>query len=99
VKALEQRGHISRYTKVFGHVLGDRIAAGEDEPRKEWSDSVVIKPWLYANFIAQGEKRMFQLRDKLADAPFMQEYLASKPLEKRAVTPPLVDLLNREQPT
>lgn len=96
VKALEQRGHISRYTRVFGHVLGDRIAAGEDEPRKEWSDSVVIKPWLYANFIAQGEKRMFQLRDKLADAPFMQEYLASKPLEKRAVTPPLVDLLNRD---
>ncbi|APG61996.1 hypothetical protein LPB140_03235 [Sphingorhabdus lutea] len=94
VKALEQRGYISRYTKVFGHVLGDQIAAGEDEPRKEWSDSVVIKPWLYTNFIAQGEKRMFQLRDKLAEAPFMQEYLTSKPLEKRTVAPLQGDLLN-----
>lgn len=80
VKALEQRGYISRHTKVFGHVLGDRIAAGEDEPRKEWSDNVVIKPWLYANFISQGEKRMFQLKDKLANAPFLQEYIDSKPL-------------------
>jgi hypothetical protein len=93
VKALEKRGYISRHTKVFGHVLGDRIAAGEDEPRKEWSDSVVIKPWLYANFIAQGEKRMFQLREKLADAPFMQEYLASNPLEKQEVAPQQSDFL------
>ena len=37
-------------------MLGDRIAPGKDEPRKEWTDAVVIKPWLYANFIAQGEK-------------------------------------------
>lgn len=94
VKALEKRGYISRHTKVFGHVLGDRIAAGEDEPRKEWSDFVVIKPWLYANFIAQGEKRMFQLREKLADAPFMQEYLASNPLEKQAAAPQQGELLN-----
>ena len=80
VKALEQHGYISRNTKVFGHVLGDRISSGEDEPRKEWSDNVVIKPWLYANFISQGEKRMFQLKDKLAKVPFLQEYIDSKPL-------------------
>jgi hypothetical protein len=93
VKALEQRGYISRNTKVFGHVLGDRIAPGEDEPRKEWSDAVVIKPWLYANFIAQGEKRMFHLRDKLAAAPFMREYLESKPLAKVVELPLQGDFL------
>lgn len=81
VKALEKHGYITRSTKVYGHVMGDRIAPGEDEPRKEWSDSVTIKPWLYPTFISQGEKRMFHLRTKLSDAPFMQEYISSRPLE------------------
>lgn len=93
VKTLQQRGHISRHTKVFGHVLGDRIAPGEDEPRKEWSDNVIIKPWLYANFVAQGEKRMFQLRDKLSAAPFLQDYVKSKPLEKAKEGTDQADLL------
>lgn len=82
VVALEKKGYITRDTKVYGHVLGDGIAAGEDEARTEWNGSVIIKPWLYANFIAQGEKRMFQLRDTLADAPFMKDYLDSQPLAK-----------------
>lgn len=97
VKALENRGYISRHTKVFGHVLGDRIAQGEDEPRTEWSNSVIIKPWLYTNFIAQGEKRMFQLRETLAEAPFLQEYLASKPLDVSPGAQQMPDLLEASE--
>ena len=82
VKELERLGYINRSTRVYGHILGDRIADGEDESRKEWNDSVVIKPWLYSNFISQGEKRMFQLKSKLANAPFLREYAESDPLIK-----------------
>uniref|UniRef100_UPI002618E9E9 hypothetical protein n=1 Tax=uncultured Roseibium sp. TaxID=1936171 RepID=UPI002618E9E9 len=79
---LKTRGFLQGVdTKVFGHVLGNILADGEDDSRKEWSDSVVIKPWLYSDFISQGEKRMFQLREKLANAPFLQEFAATNPLE------------------
>jgi hypothetical protein len=35
---------------------------------------VLIRPMLYNVFIKRAEKRMLGLRDKLRDAPFLQEH-------------------------
>lgn len=76
VKQLRNKGHITVDTGVTCFVLGSEIEIGENAPvshgeRKE----VNVIPMTYNRFVRRAEMRMLGLRDKLADAPFLREYL------------------------
>jgi hypothetical protein len=74
VKELIQGTHITRATDVTCFVLGSVVDETESGDRKEWDDRVIIRPMSYSVFIKRAEKRMLGLRDKLRDAPFLQEH-------------------------
>jgi hypothetical protein len=74
VKELIKGGFVSRGTDVTCFILGSNIDQAEAGDRKEWDDRVLIRPMLYNVFIKRAEKRMLGLRDKLRDAPFLQEH-------------------------
>ena len=76
VKELRIRGHLRAATKVDGFVLGDRIEAGEAEPRNE-GDRVRITPMLYDTIIRRAEKRLLNLHAKVKAAPFLEGNHAS----------------------
>lgn len=73
VKTLKTGGHISDATSVTCFVLGSVIEAGESEPTTR--GNVDIVPMTYNVFIRRAQARMLGLRAKLADAPFLQEYV------------------------
>ncbi|MER9870687.1 ATP-binding protein [Mesorhizobium sp. M0136] len=72
-KILKNGGHISDATSVTCFVLGSAIEAGENEPTTR--GNVVIVPMTYNVFIRRAQARMLGLRAKLADVPFLQEYV------------------------
>ena len=74
VKELIQGTHITRGADVTCFVLGSVVDETESGDRKEWDDRVIIRPMSYSVFIKRAEKRMLGLRDKLRDAPFLQEH-------------------------
>jgi hypothetical protein len=74
VKELIQGVQITKATDVTCFVLGSVVDATESGDRKEWDDRVIIRPMPYNVFIKRAEKRMLGLRDKLRDAPFLQEH-------------------------
>lgn len=74
VKELTSRGFIDRGTKVSCFVLGHEIEDGENDPVTHGSN-VTVTPMIYNVFIKKAEKRMLGLRQKLAEAPFLKEYL------------------------
>lgn len=71
VKELKEKGCVTDTTKIFGYVLGDRIDPAENHPRTE-GDNVRIMPMLYANILANAEKRLFNLQRHVKDDPFLQ---------------------------
>lgn len=76
VKELRARGHLRTTTPVTGYILGDRIEDGENEEQKQ-GPHVAIRPMLYSTFVLRAEKRMLRLRERLLDAPFLKEAIAS----------------------
>ena len=83
MKELEERGAINAATKVYGFVLGSEIAKGENRSREEGSN-IKITPFLYDTVITRAERRMFNLQEKLKNAPFLRDaglesFLGSEP--------------------
>jgi len=72
VKELEERGAIGPATKVHGFLLGSEIAKGENRTREEGAN-VRITPYLYDTVITRAERRMFNLQEKLKNAPFLKD--------------------------
>ncbi len=75
VKELESKGAISKTTKVHGFILGERIESGENSPRKEWNDNVVITPILYTTLLSRAKNRMLKLSDKVSSAPVLKNHI------------------------
>jgi len=87
VSELIEKGYVTRSSKVFAYVLGDRVSAAESGETTKFDGRVVIRPQLYSVFIGQAEKRLFNLRDRIKDAPFLREeeietYLQGTPEEQ-----------------
>ena len=75
IKELELKGAITKNTKVHGFILGDKIESGENSPRKEWSDNVVITPILYTTLLSRAKNRMLKLSDKVSSAPILKGHI------------------------
>lgn len=88
VKELQQKGHVAAATEVTCFVLGSDIESGENSEVKH-GPHTTVRPLTYSTFIRRAEKRMLGLREKLAEAPFLKQYLEEP-------TPVQPDLL--EQP-
>ena len=89
VKELKAKGHIKKFTRVDGFVLGNLIEQGEDELIKH-GEEVKIMPMLYDTILTRAEKRLLDLYSRVKEAPFLvkqQEELA-KFLEPVPVTQP-----------
>ena len=78
VKELESKGAISKTTKVHGFILGEKIESGENSPRKEWNDNVVITPILYTTLLSRAKNRMLKLSDKVSSAPVLKNHIDSE---------------------
>ena len=74
VKTLKRAGHVTDATSITCFVLGSSIDPGEHEVVKR-GENVTIIPMTYNVFIRRAQARMLGLRDKLADAPFLREFL------------------------
>ncbi|MGL4666890.1 MAG: ATP-binding protein, partial [Saezia sp.] len=70
VKELREKGHLKKYTKVDGFVLGDRIEPEENDSTKH-GEEVTISPLLYETILLRAEKRLLNLHCKVKDAPFL----------------------------
>ncbi|MBF7683010.1 ATP-binding protein [Acinetobacter sp. B5B] len=75
VKELEKFGAITKNTRVYGFILGDRIESGENSARKEWDGRVSIEPLLYNSLLGRAKNRMLKLSEKVSSAPVLQHYL------------------------
>jgi hypothetical protein len=73
VKELIAKDFVTERTRVAGFVLGDSIEAAEAGESTEYNERVGIRPWLYSSFLTQAEKRMFNLRKRLQEAPFLRD--------------------------
>jgi hypothetical protein len=73
VSELADRGIINDRTMVTCFVLGSKVNPTQASERTEWDKRAVIRPMSYETFIKRAEARMFGLRDKLKDAPFLKE--------------------------
>jgi hypothetical protein len=72
-KELIANGLVTAQTHVAGFVLGELIEPAETSVLSEWEDRVRIRPLLYSSFLSQAEKRMFNLRQRLQEAPFLRD--------------------------
>ncbi len=90
ITELVERGYIGDATRVYGHILGDNIRPADNMERSE-GGRFFIRPMLYSTFIFQAEKRMLNLRETVAQAPFMKAFLSE--LEEKVQEPP-ADLLS-----
>jgi hypothetical protein len=72
IKELKALGHIRKFTRVDGFVLGSEIEQGEDEPTSH-GEEVKISPMLYETILIRAERRLLNLYTKVKDAPFLAE--------------------------
>lgn len=70
-RELRQRGLVDEMTNVNCFVLGSQLDPTEAAPGVK--GGVTITPLTYNVFIRRAERRMLNLREKLADAPFLKE--------------------------
>lgn len=73
VKELIAKGLVTDGTLVVGFVLGEHVEAAEASVLAEREGQVRIRPLLYSSFLTQAEKRMFNLRKCLQEAPFLRD--------------------------
>lgn len=78
IKELESKGAITKTTKVYGFILGDKIESGENSTRKEWDDHVVITPLLYSTLLSRAKNRMLKLSDKVSAAPILKNHMENE---------------------
>jgi hypothetical protein len=70
-RELRQKGLVDQATNVNCFVLGSLLDPTEAAPGVR--GNVTITPLTYNVFIRRAERRMLNLREKLADAPFLRE--------------------------
>jgi hypothetical protein len=73
VKELIAKGLVTDGTLVAGFALGEFVEAAEASVLTEREGQVRIRPLLYSSFLTQAEKRMFNLRKRLQEAPFLRD--------------------------
>jgi hypothetical protein len=73
VKELIAKGLVTDSTQVAGFVLGEHVEAAEASVFTERDNHVRIRPLLYSTFVTLAEKRMFNLRKRLQEAPFLRD--------------------------
>ncbi len=73
IKELIGKGLVTDGTLVTGFVLGEFVEAAEASEFTERDRQVRIRPLLYSSFLTQAEKRMFNLRKRLQEAPFLRD--------------------------
>ena len=73
VKELIAKGLVTEATRVACFVLGSQIEAAEAGETTHFNERVRVRPWLYSTFVTQAEKRMFNLRKRLQEAPFLKD--------------------------
>ena len=76
IKELKALGHIRKFTRVDGFVLGSEIEQGEDEPTRH-GDEVKITPMLYETILNRAERRLLNLYTRVKEAPFLEEQHAA----------------------
>ncbi|WP_035201413.1 ATP-binding protein [Agrobacterium tumefaciens] len=74
VKELKNKGLLTEAATITCYVLGSRLDKDESAHRTEWDGRVTIIPMSYNTFVRRAEKRMLGLREKLKDAPFLQQH-------------------------
>lgn len=73
VSELRKKGLVTEATTTACYVLGSSVDPAEAGIDTKWDGRVTIIPMSYNTFIRRAEKRLLGLRDKLRDAPFLQE--------------------------
>jgi hypothetical protein len=73
VSELRRKGLVTEATTTVCYVLGSSVDPAEAGSDTKWDGRVTIIPMSYNTFIRRAEKRMLGLRDKLRDAPFLQD--------------------------
>jgi hypothetical protein len=73
VTELRDKGLVTEAATIVCYVLGSRVDPNEASVDTKWDGRVTIIPMTYTTFIRRAEKRMLGLRDKLRDAPFLQD--------------------------
>lgn len=78
VKELLNRGMIqANASRVTCFVVGEKVESAEQAGRKHNNDTVIIKPIIYNTVIKRAKSRLFNLFDKIKEAPFVKEIDAS----------------------
>lgn len=74
VKELRTLGHLQRYTRVDAFILGSQIEFSEDSERIEAHHQVRIRAMLYDTLLTRAKMRLFNLHERVMDAPFLVKY-------------------------
>lgn len=73
VRELAQKGLLTERTEVRGFVLGRTINPVDRGEKKEMDDRVRIRPLAFDWVLHRAESRLFKLREKIQEAPFLKE--------------------------
>ena len=73
VRELAEKGLLTERTKVRGFVLGKTINPVDRGEKKEMDDRVRIRPLAYDWVLNRAESRLFKLRNKITEAPFLKD--------------------------
>lgn len=74
IKELFDKGLLQRnISKVMCFVIGDSIDDSENGETTKMNNTVIIRPLLYDIVIKRAKSRLFNLFDKLKEAPFFNE--------------------------
>jgi hypothetical protein len=77
VKELIEKALLTKAAQVTCFVLGSKVDPTENGDSTHWDGRVTIRSMSYDVFVRRAERRMLGLRDKLRDAPFLQEHAAN----------------------
>lgn len=87
VKELLSKGVISSSTKVDCFALGNKLDPADNGPRSENDGRVKIIPMHYDTVLARARSRLFNLQDKVRNAPFLDRKIVEKFLHPDSTTP------------
>ena len=73
VKELYTKGAVTDSTDVVCFVLGSHLDPQDSDVREEKKGKVKIKPMTYSSVITRANSRLFHLKSKIENAPFLQE--------------------------
>jgi hypothetical protein len=94
VEELIERGMLTDAAEITCFVLGSKIKITEAGIDTKLNGRVTIVPMTYSTFVRRAEKRMLGLRDKLRNAPFLQEHgVDADEFLAQSAAPTLFDLI------